>query len=270
MAEPNASPPAPSNTLPPDAPRPFVVPFRTLDGAAPLRWLRLGWQDLRRAPGPTAALGVCVVVLSAVVSALAWQLGRFALLAALLSGFVFIAPLLAVGLYGVSRALEAGRPPRLRESLVLARSVMGQAAVFALVQGVVLFTWSRAGMMVSAFMEIEPGNLRSLLEFLAVGSAFGAVFAALTFAATAFSLPMIADRDVDMVTACVSSINAVLHNKRVMLLWGALIAALTLLAFATLLIGLAIVMPWLAYAAWHGYRETLDASSWPALGVSGD
>jgi hypothetical protein len=24
-------------------------------------------------------------------------------------------------------------------------------------------------------------------------------------------------------------------------------------------------MPWLAYASWHAYRETLDASGWPAL-----
>jgi uncharacterized membrane protein len=67
------------------------------------------------------------------------------------------------------------------------------------------------------------------------------------------------------VTACVSSIRAVLSNKRVMLLWAALIVLLTAAGFATAFLGLAIVMPWLAYAAWHGYRETLDASSWPAL-----
>jgi len=267
MAEPTTPPPGSSHTHPVDASRPFVVPFRTLDGTAPLRWLRLGWRDLRRAPWPTAVLGLSVVLVSAAVSALAWQLGRFALLAALLSGFVFIAPLLAVGLYGVSRALEAGRPPDLGECLALARSVMGQAAVFALVQLVVLFTWSRAGMMVSAFMPIESGEWRSLLEFLAVGSAFGSVFAALTFAATAFSLPMIADRDVDMITACVSSLNAVLHNKRVLAVWAALIAVLTLVGFATALLGLAIIMPWLAYSAWHSYRETLDASSWPTLGA---
>jgi uncharacterized membrane protein len=142
-----------------------------LDRAAPLRWLRLGWQDLRLAPGPTAVFGLCTVLVSAMVSALAWQLGRFALLAAL------------------------------------------------------------------------------------------------TFAATAFSLPMIADRDVDMVTACVSSLNAVLHNKRVMLWWAVLICVLTVVGFATALLGLAVIMPWLAYAAWHGYRETLDASSWPPLGM---
>lgn len=113
--------------------------------------------------------------------------------------------------------------------------------------------------MVSAFLLIEPENLRSLLEFLAVGSAFGTVFAAFTFATAVLSLPMIADRDVDMITAIVSSINAVLRNKAVMLLWAFLITVLTAIGFATFFLGLGVVIPWLAYAAWHSYRETLDA-----------
>jgi uncharacterized membrane protein len=235
---------------------------------APWRWLRLGWQDLRRAPGITALFGGLVMGVSALVSLFAWQLGRFALLATLLSGFVFVAPLLAAGLYSVSRALEEGREPKISESIFLMRRIAGQAAIFALLQMVVLFTWSRAGMMVSAFMAIEPNNLRSLLEFLAVGSAFGTVFAALTFATAVFSLPMIAHRDVDMVTAVVSSVHAVLRNKRVALLWATLIAGLTFIGFATLLVGLGLLMPWLAYAAWHSYRETLDASSWPKLEIT--
>lgn len=245
--------------------RPFVVPCRRLDGRAPLRWLAAGWRDVRRAPALTAVYGAVIVLVSVAISALAWQLGRFALLAALLSGFVFVAPLIAVGLYSVSRALEEGRRPQLSDSFRLIRSIPGQAAVFALIQMVVLFTWSRSGMMVSAFMPIEPDNIQSLIEFLAVGSAFGTVFAALTFATAAFSLPMIADRDVDMVTAVVSSVNAVLRNKRVALIWASLIALITLIGFATAFVGLGLLMPWLAYAAWHSYRETLDSSTWPRL-----
>lgn len=245
--------------------RPFVVPCRRLDGRAPLRWLAAGWRDVRRAPALTAVYGAVIVLVSVAISALAWQLGRFALLAALLSGFVFVAPLIAVGLYSVSCALEEGRRPQLSDSFRLIRSIPGQAAVFALIQMVVLFTWSRSGMMVSAFMPIEPDNIQSLIEFLAVGSAVGTIFAALTFATAVFSLPMIADRDVDMVTAVVSSVNAVLRNKRVALIWASLIALITLIGFATAFVGLGLLMPWLAYAAWHSYRETLDSSTWPRL-----
>jgi len=247
------------------ATRPFVVPSADLDAGAPWRWLRAGWRDVRRTPGLTLLFGAVIVLVSAGMCWLAYALGRFALLATLLSGFVFVAPLLCVGLYCVSRALEQGRRPQLRESFVLARRVLGQAGVYALGQGVIILLWSRAGMMVSAFFPFDGSDPAVFLEFLALGSAVGAVFAALTFAVTAFSLPMIADRDVDMVTAAVSSVHAVMRNKRVMVVWGVLLVALTAIGFATALIGLGLLMPWLAYASWHAYRETLDASSWPAL-----
>ena len=237
----------------------------TLALDAPWRWLRLGWQDVRRAPWLTLSFGLLIAILSLLLAWLAWSLGRFALLATLLSGFVFVAPLIGVGLYCVSRDLAADRSPTLGRCLALARRVIGQAAVFALGQLVIVLLWSRAGMMVTAFVPVEDGNPGTLLEFLLIGSAAGSIFAAITFAVAAFSLPMIADRDVDMVTACVSSIRAVLCNKRVMLLWAVLIVLLTAAGFATAFLGLAVVMPWLAYATWHAYRETLDASSWPAL-----
>lgn len=256
-SEPGQSPEAPA--------RPFAVPYAALDHRAPLRWLRAGWRDYRRAPGLSLLFGVVVLLVSLVISAMAWGLGRFALLAALVSGFVFVAPLLGVGLYCVSRELEAGRQPRLKDSFVLARRVVGQAGVFALAQGIVLMLWSRAGMMVNALVPIERGDVATWLEFLLIGSAAGSVFAALTFAIAAFSLPMIADRDVDMVTAGVSSVNAVLRNKLVALQWAGWIALLTALGFLTGFLGLVLVMPWLAYATWHGYRETLDASDWPRL-----
>lgn len=245
--------------------RPFAVPCATLGAGAPLRWLRRGWRDYRRAPGLSLLFGGIVMAVSLGVSALAWWLGRFALLAALLSGFVFIAPLLAVGLYCVSRELEAGRRPTLGDSFVLARRVAGQAGVFALVQLVVLMLWSRAGMMVNALVPVERDDLRTWLEFLLIGSAAGSVFAAFTFASAAFSLPMIADREVDMVTAGVSSVNAVLRNKLVALQWAAWIVLLVAAGFLTGFLGLVLVMPWLAYATWHAYRETLDASAWPRL-----
>lgn len=257
--------PEQTNDPSPDPARPFAVPCVELDRGAPLRWLRLGWADFRRAPALSLLFGGVVLAVSVAVSALAWALGRFALLAALLSGFVFVAPLIAVGLYCVSRQLEAGRSPTLRDSFVLARRVAGQAGVFALVQLVVLMLWSRAGMMVNAFVPVEDGQWITLVEFALIGSAAGSVFAIFTFATAAFSLPMIADRDVDMVTAGVSSANAVLRNKGVMVLWAALIALLTAVGFLTAYLGLVVIMPWLAYSAWHAYRETLDASDWPAL-----
>ena len=253
------------DAAPEDSAKPFTVPCRALDAGAPWRWLRAGWNDYRRAPGLSLLFGAVIMLASIGISAMAWSLGRFALLAALLSGFVYVAPLVGVGLYCVSRELEAGRRPVLRDSFVLARRVAGQAGVYALAQVVVLLLWSRAGMMVNAFVPVERDELWTWIEFLAIGSAAGSVFAALTFAMAAFSLPMIADRDVDMVTAGVSSVNAVLRNKATCALWAAIIVVLTALGFATACLGLVLVRPWLAYATWHAYRDMLDAADWPRL-----
>ena len=258
----SAAEPLPVNT------RALVVPCAKLGIDAPFRWLRLGWQDFKRAKALSLFFGGVIALISLLISLFAYSLGRFALLAALLSGFVFVAPLIAVGLYCVSRQLAAGRTPRLRDSFALAKRVMGQAGIFALLQLVLLMVWSRAGMMVSAFVPMEPGNTTQLLEFLIIGSLIGSVFALLTFASMAFSLPMIADRDVDMVTACISSIHAVMQNKVVLLFWAAIVSVLTLLGFATLFFGLIVFMPWLAYSAWHAYCETLDASDWPTLDLA--
>jgi uncharacterized membrane protein len=35
--------------------------------------------------------------------------------------------------------------------------------------------------------------------------------------------------------------------------------------FATAFVGLVVIMPWLAYATWHAYRETLQPGDWPML-----
>lgn len=245
------------------AQRPFVVPCRELKLSAPWRWLKLGWRDLRRAPGLSALFGLVIVMTSAAISWLAWSLGRFALLATLLSGFVFVAPLIGVGLYSVSRSLLKGQQPRLADSMIVVRRVLGHAGIFALVQFVIVLIWSRAGMLLTAFFPDQQGNLNEFIEFLLVGSAIGSIFAALTFSIAAFSLPMIADRNVDMITACLSSINAVLRNKLVMLEWAAILCVLTALGFATGLLGLGLVMPWLAYATFHAYRDSIDASAWP-------
>lgn len=244
-------------------PLPFVTPCRQLGLDAPWRWLKLGWQDLRATPRLSALFGAVIVLVSAVISWFAWSLGRFALLAVLLSGFVFFAPLIGVGLYSVSRALLDGRQPRLADSFAVANRVLGHASIFALIQFVIILIWSRSGMMLVAFFPDQEGNAQSLFEFLLIGSLIGSVFAAITFSIAAFSLPMIAAREVDMVTACISSINAVLRNKWVMLEWAAILCVLTAFGFASGLLGLGLVMPWLAYATYHSYRETIDASAWP-------
>ena len=97
--------------------RPFVAPCHTVDTRAPLRWLRKGWQDFRAAPGPSLVYGGIMVVISYLISAATWWFGNMGLYLGLLSGFVFLGPLLALNLYDISIQLQQGRKPSLFESV---------------------------------------------------------------------------------------------------------------------------------------------------------
>jgi len=249
-------------------PKPFVAPCRDLAPGAPIGWLKAGWKDFRDTPGLSLAWGLFCWLLSTAITWLAWKTGGWVLLLSLLSGFVFVGPLLAFGMYSVSRQLCLGHKPTLAQTLRAAQRPLANSLVFALVLMVILLLWARAGAMVHIFFPSDGTvRLEHLTVFLAVGSAVGSVFAAITFAASVFSLPFIANRDVDVITAVVSSINAVLRNRRTMLLWGVLVAALTAIGFATALTGFIVIIPWLGYATWHGYREALDVNGWDTLPV---
>ena len=243
---------------------PFVAPCRALAVGAPLRWLRLGWRDLLAAPRQSLAFGAGIAALSAAVCGIALGFGTGWLLLVLLSGFVFVAPVLAMGLYVISAALERGMMPSLGGCLAAARRDLGDALVYSLILMVICLVWVRAGSAVEIFFPEQaiPSRLE-LVTFLAIGSAVGSVFALVAFAASAFALPMLVDRRSDAITAVVTSVNAVLRNKRVMVVWVLLIVLSVAIGFATALLGLAITMPVIGHATWHAYRETIDASAWP-------
>ena len=244
---------------------PFVAPCRQLAASAPLGWLRQGWGDVRAAPLQSAAYGLFCAGISLLASYVAFRWGSYWLLYAALSGFVFVAPILCLGLYAISAQIERGERP---EQLVSLREAgvrrLGTEMVFALFLLVVFLIWARAGSMVHVFfpMEVNP-KLSDLATYLGIGSAVGAIFAAITFAASAFSLPMLLHRDVDAITAVVTSINAVLRNKPAMLVWVLCIVGLLAVGAATAFIGFIVVIPLLGYATWHGYLETIDASEFP-------
>lgn len=242
---------------------PFVAPCRALRPTAPLGWVRKGWEDYRRAPRQSLAYGIVIAALSWIVTGIGLKMGSYWAVLILLSGFVFIAPVLALGLYSISRQLGLGLKPSLRRCFAEQRRGLGTVMVFALALLVVFLVWARAGSMLHVFFPVEANpDWAQLAGFLTIGSAVGSIFALVTFAFSAFSLPMICDRDTDAITAVVTSVNAVLRNKPAMLVWVLVIVALTAIGFATALAGLVVTIPLLGYATWHGYRETIDASAW--------
>ena len=94
-----------------------------------------------------------------------------------------------------------------------------------------------------------------LSSFLAVG----ATVAAVVYSLSVVSAPLLLDRPVDVITATLTSLRCCARNPGPMALWAALIAALMAFGFATLMVGLVVVFPWLAHASWHAYRDLVEA-----------
>jgi len=244
---------------------PFVAPCKKLSPWAPFRWLKLGISDLLKAPQQSLAYGLVVALMIGIVCLLAWFRGSQWIMFAMLGGFVFLAPLTCIGLYAISAQLERGQEPLMTRSLRAAlQRHFGNEMIFALALLVIFLVWARAAVMVTVFFPTDgDATLGELLTYLGFGSMIGAVFAAITFSASAFSLPMIMHRDVDSITAIVTSINAVLRNKRAMIVWLTIVVVSLLIGVLTAFVGLIAIVPVIGYAAWHGYLETIDADQFP-------
>jgi uncharacterized membrane protein len=94
-----------------------------------------------------------------------------------------------------------------------------------------------------------------LLPFLVVGTGFGFLLAAATFALAAVSLPMLVDRDTSFLEAATVSVQAVMENWQPMALWAGLIVLFTGLALVPFFLGLVVVLPLIGHATWHAYRD---------------
>jgi uncharacterized membrane protein len=190
--------------------------------------------------------------------------GNLVVLLSLLSGFIFTGPVIALGFYDISHQLQLGRSPTLVHAIKTSIRHIGNEMLFAVFLLVVFLVWARAFSMSHVFFPAfaEP-SFAQQATFLVVAFAVGTLFALFIFCISAFSLPMILDRQADMITAAVSSFNAVLRNKAVMLLWALLIVALVGFGIATAFIGLGIAMPLVGHATWHAYKETIDSTAWP-------
>jgi len=242
---------------------PFLAACNKLQTSDPIRWIKMGWADYKRSPALSLVYGLMIVVVSYLIFFTAWEFASFVVAIAMLSAFIFIAPVLCIGLYSIARQLKRYPTADLRKSFRHGFRPYADLSIFIIVLIVISLLWARAASMIHVFFPVSAENsTEEIMLFFGIGSVIGSMFALLVFSVSAFSLPMIMDKKVDMITCCVSSFNAVLRNKRTMLVWATLIVTLTGIGILTLFWGFLIVIPLLGYATWHSYRETLIVDDW--------
>ena len=84
------------------------------------------------------------------------------------------------------------------------------------------------------------------------------MLATILFSLTVISFPLLLDREVDFITAMITSVRAVSMNPVPMLGFAAAIAALCLVAMLPAFLGLVLLLPVLGHATWHLYVRAVD------------
>lgn len=239
---------------------------RGLAPRAAFGWLGAGWRDLWTRPLVSLLYGLAVFVAS-----LATVFGLFAfgldyILFPAFAGFMVVGPVVAIGLYEKSRRIAAGEPVTLARMLFVKPESGPQILFTGVLLCLLMLLWMRAAVLIYAlFFGLRPfpglGHIMPMLfatpvgwAMLSVGSLVGGLFAAFSFAISAFSIPMLLNERVDALTAMGTSMALVWNNLPVMLSWGAIVLALFVATLPTGLVGLIIVFPVLGHGTWHAYR----------------
>jgi uncharacterized membrane protein len=235
-----------------------------VDSGRPMVWLQRGWADFKKALAPSLIYGAWAAAFGFSLLMVAWRTTY--LVPALVGGFLLVAPFVAMVFYALSRQIEQGRPVDGAEAVFAWRRNTGSIALWGLALTLALIFWERlAAILFALSYGGEVRDLQTLISdvllsgryipLVLVYFAVGGLFALVVFVFGVVTAPMLLDRDVDVVTAALTSLRACQANPGATLVWAALIAILTAVGFATLLLGLVIIFPLLGHASWHAYRD---------------
>ena len=249
-------------------------PAATITLTSPLRWLALGWQDLRANPVPGLLHGLAAALFGASLMWLAqghfwWKAGAF-------SGLVLVAPVVLVGLLLVSREAQLGRRVGMQAVLALWRAADPRQVLFGILLALAGTAWVLLSAGLLAFWAPQPiGTLRDFIAHVVLAPddglfigwiMLGALLAAPVFASSVVTLPLLLDTEQPLPVAVAHSWRVVAQYPVVMALWALLIAAIVGVGLLTWLLGLIVLLPWLGHASWHAYVQLKRAG---AFGLPG-
>ena len=245
------------------------LPVRRLTADDPGRWLTAAWGDFRRAPALSLTYGIALVLLGYLVALILLGMEMVPLLPVTTAGFFLVAPILAIGLYDVSRRHSVGEPVSLTVAATAWRRNPAGLGTMGMILMLCVAAWMQIAILVfMAFYHSAPPPLddfihgillsQQLIPFLIVGTATGYLLASVVFAISVISIPMLLDRNISVGTAIFTSVAAVRKNWDVMFTWAATIVFLVGIGLGTMFIGLVVTLPLVAYATWHAVQATVE------------
>jgi uncharacterized membrane protein len=229
-----------------------------------------GLRDFQAAPLYGLFFGAIYAFGGLFILAAATRGGMGYLVYPLAAGFALIGPFVATGLYEVSRRRECGEPLSFGAILTCIRRQGGrELGWMAFVTIFIFIIWMyQVRLLIALFLGLR--SFTSMQEFvtvvlttpegwvfLAVGHVIGAILAVILYSLTVVSFPLLLDRDVDFVTAMITSVRAVALNPVPMLGFAAVVIILSIAAMLPLFLGLIVVLPVLGHATWRLYRRAV-------------
>ena len=259
--------------------RPADLTIRRITIADLLDALARGWADFSAMPSHALFLCLIYPVVAVFVAGLTLGYNILPLAYPIMAGFALIGPIVAIGLYEMSRRREAGLEADPSHAFDVLRSPSLPAiGVLGLLLLAIFLTWIGIAQQIyqSLFGYLPPQSLPGFItsvlttpegwRLMVIGNAVGFVFAVISFALGVISFPLLLDRDVGILGAVTASLRAIAKNPVTMAAWGMIVAGLLLLGSLPLFAGLAVVIPVLGHATWHLYRK-LVTSDLPPLEV---
>ncbi len=253
-------------------PRPATTPVRAITVDDIRAALAAGVADFMAMPTHVVFLVVIYPVIGLLIARLTMDGDLLPLAYPMAAGFALIGPFAALGMYALSRRRERGLSPTWRDAFDAFRSPGTPAiAGLAVLQLAVFVAWIATAQALFAGLagDFHPRSLGDLLGFvfatpagwalLVLGNGLGCLFAALAFALSVVSLPLLLDRGGTAADAVRTSIRAVRASPGPMALWGLIVAAALLVGCLPVFVGLAVVLPVLGHATWHLYRRAVPA-----------
>ncbi|MBX4954446.1 DUF2189 domain-containing protein [Rhizobium lentis] len=230
--------------------------------------LKRGFEDFREKPSHYVFL--CLMYPIAGIFLTLWTSGAnlLPMVFPLMSGFVLIGPIAAIGLYEISRRREEGLDTSWRHALEVRHSpALPSIVAVGLMLFALFVVWlvTAQTLYTNLLGEVFPRTMTDFtrqvfgtaqgLQLIIWGNLIGFGFALVVLAISVITFPFLLDRDVGAVAAVVTSIRATVINPVPVLLWGLIVAALLVIGTIPVFAGLALVIPILGHATWHLYRK---------------
>ena len=239
--------------------------IRNIPVSQPFIWLARGWDDLVHHKAASLAYGVLVSVMGAIIL----QYGAHPyFLAAAVSGFLLVGPILTAGLCELSRRRDRKEQTDFDSSLNAFRHNRKALNMFAGLLLLLSLLWFSLSAVIlhyalgSVAPDISDTMWGDLLTYLSTSHLLayfgvGGLLAVIVFCISVVSVPMILDSGASARRAITTSIRVSFRDFPAMLVWSFLIVILTIIGFATFLIGMVIVFPLLGHATWYAYRDLI-------------